>query len=867
MSLPDLQNWLVNEGINADLIKLIKMTAAAELDNVNTEFDIAAETNNVDWQQLLLASSILARSEKRDQQEAALRIATAAMTLETPPQIRDAAAVVFEKLSNRRAVQLAEQRGYLEPNLEDRLGVSMRLEASRRDATQAILVQSAGEWLPVNDFQSEFWEKAGQKGSWLSASAPTASGKTFLVLQWVVDQMRVGLAQITIYLAPTRALVTEIEDSLREILSQSDNIEITSLPLADKYTAAIKEGRKLIFVFTQERLHLLANMLENKLTLDLLVVDEAHKIGDHQRGVILQDAIERVSRNNLELKIVFVSPATQNPGELLDDAPANITPLSVDSDKPMVLQNIIVAEQVPRKPKEWNLTLRTGHKEHDIGRLQLGSSPAGLRKRLAFIAAAAGQRGGTLVYTNGAAEAEQVAMLVKQVLPKESEIDPELAALADLARKGVHRKYQLAPLVESGVAFHYGNMPSLIRMEIERLFRMGKIRFLVCTSTLIEGVNLSCRTIVLRGPRKGRGKPMEPHDFWNLAGRAGRWGNEFQGNILCIDPIDKTAWPSGVPARARYPIKRETDSVLDDAKDMVDYLERRKNNLIQDLEGSDKFEQVSAYLLSTYLRLGSVSEAAFAKRHNATEIEKFDQILSELASTIDLSVDIVVRHPGISAVSLQALMNTFRRYEGDVENLLPAPADSIDSYDRFVTIMRRINANLFPAFQPDGLVPLHSLIVLEWLKGFSLSSIIKKRIEYQENSNKTYKLPVLIRETMEIVEQTARFKAPKYISAYVDILKIFLKEVEREDLIDDGIDIGVALEFGVSSLTLLSLMELGLSRMSAVAMYEKIARDDLDKNGCIAWFQEYNSQLEGLEIPTIIVTEIRQKIEKLQIET
>ena len=28
------------------------------------------------------------------------------------------------------------------------------------------------------------------------------------------------------------------------------------------------------------------------------------------------------------------------------------------------------------------------------------------------------------------------------------------------------------------------------------------------------------------------GHPMEPHDFWNLAGRAGRWGDEFQGNII-----------------------------------------------------------------------------------------------------------------------------------------------------------------------------------------------------------------------------------------------------------------------------------------------------------------------------------------------
>jgi superfamily II helicase len=148
-----------------------------------------------------------------------------------------------------------------------------------------------------------------------------------------------------------------------------------------------------------------------------------------------------------------------------------------------------------------------------------------------------------LVYANGAAESEDVADLISQLQPPPGDPDIELAALADLAREGVHPRYRLAPLVERGVAFHDGNMPSLIRLEVERLFRAGKIRFLVCTSTLIEGVNLSCRTIVLRGPRKGMGHPMEAHDFWNLAGRAGRWGDEFQGNIICIDPEDRAKGP------------------------------------------------------------------------------------------------------------------------------------------------------------------------------------------------------------------------------------------------------------------------------------------------------------------------------------
>ena len=96
---------------------------------------------------------------------------------------------------------------------------------------------------------------------------------------------------------------------------------MSSLPLPDKYRAARAGGARVILVFTQERLHFLANVLSDVLSIDLLIVDEAHKIGDNQRGVILQDAIERATRANPKLKAVFISPATQNPEELLTDAP------------------------------------------------------------------------------------------------------------------------------------------------------------------------------------------------------------------------------------------------------------------------------------------------------------------------------------------------------------------------------------------------------------------------------------------------------------------------------------------------------------------------------------------------------------------
>ena len=776
-------------------------------------------------------------------------------------KVRDAGAVLLSKLSNFRAVALAVGRGLVADGLDQRLGISLRLESQRREMDRSVLVETTGRWLEVNEFQQRFWTGAST-ATWLSASAPTASGKTFLVLQWLVDQVAAGEATVAIYLAPTRALVSEIETNLEVLLKGAKGIEVSSLPLRTKVDAARAGGSRLILVLTQERTHLLANILGDKLSVDLMIVDEAHKIGDDGRGVILQDAVERVARRNPQMKMVFISPATQNPGELLADAPKGVEAIAIDSDAPTVLQNLLLATQVKGKPRLWTLNARQSGAEIGIGVLQLASSPASLAKRLAFVAAAAGERGGTLVYANGAAESEDIADFISQLQPQDDRkvVDPELAALAELARKGVHPGFRLAPLVENGVAFHFGNMPSLLRLEIERLFRLGKIRFLVCTSTLVEGVNLSCRTIVVRGPRKGKGHPMEPHDFWNLAGRAGRWGDEFQGNIICLDPKDETAWPHGVPFRARHPIKRESDVVLDGGDRLLSYLVSRRKNKANEIEGGDEYEQVGAYLLTTYMRLGSISQAEFAKRHDPKFIEKLDAVLADIAVDIEIDPELAARHSGVSPIGMQRLLETFRKYAGEPDNLLLADVASDDSYDRFVTIMRRINESLFPAFEPDSRAKVYALIVLQWLKGKSLAEIIRRNIAWHDEVGRKYTLAGIIRDTMGLVEQIARFRAPKYLSAYMDLLHLYYVEIGREDLIDHGLDIGTQLEFGVSSRTLVSLMELGLSRMTAVALYEKIARDDLDLDQALKWITDRAAQLDSMDLPVVIVRETRARL-------
>ena len=866
MTLEELCSWLLQVGIRDEYLLLSIILAASELSSIDVSPELKERVSSLDWKRLLFAASILARSEHKDAESVALKIATGCVTLSASKQIAEAGALIFDKLSNNVSLQLAEQRDYIEDKLLPRLGVTARIEAARRSLENSVLLHHTGEFITANKFQREFWDYACGTTQWLSISSPTASGKTYIVIQWLLDQVFSGRSSLIIYLAPTRALVSEIEDTFVhkcENLRRTD-VLITSLPLPGVIDQGQAEGKKLIIVATQERLQVFLNIIPKTSKVDLLVVDEAHKIADKMRGLILQDSVERLVRSYSKCRVVFISPSTQNPDILLEDAPNDASRSAVRSHFSTVVQNLYLVTQVPRRPKQWLFSARIDGEAEPIGIITLDNSPSNIKKKLAFLSFAASPNGGTLVYANSASEAEDIADLIAQLAPQpRPESRAEIRKLIDLAGKGVHRRYGLIATLKKGVAFHYGNMPSLLRAEIERLFKEGHLSFIVCTSTLVEGVNLACKTIVVRGPRKGPGNPMNAQDFWNLAGRAGRWGNEFSGNIICIDPNDKTAWPEGVPEKKSFDIRREVDTVLGDRQNVVSYFNNRLSVPVASLRGKDRSEQLLAYLTASKLRSGSLIDTKLSMRFDAAYLSQLDQLTDRINANVSFSSEILARHVGVSAYAMNGLLEYFKAYPGPASDLLPSPPDSSDAAEVLQNIMYKINNNMFPVFIPDAVVPLHALITTFWMKGLPLSAIIRERTQYYERNKRTYKLPHLIRETMQLVEQVARFLAPKYVSAYVSVLKIYLAESGQSELMTEELDISISMEFGISSVTMISLTELGLSRMSAVALYEKMAVDDLSQAGCLQWLQEYSGRLFDIGIPALVIAEIRRKIPTL----
>ena len=77
-----------------------------------------------------------------------------------------------------------------------------------------------------------------------------------------------------------------------------------------------------------------------------------------------------------------------------------------------------------------------------------------------------------------------------------------------------------------GIFSHHGNTPHGIRLAVEHAMREDLIHFVVCTSTLAQGVNLPIRYLIVTSVYQA-GTKIQVRDFHNLLGRAGPGRNAY----------------------------------------------------------------------------------------------------------------------------------------------------------------------------------------------------------------------------------------------------------------------------------------------------------------------------------------------------
>ncbi|MBX2962658.1 MAG: ligase-associated DNA damage response DEXH box helicase [Cyclobacteriaceae bacterium] len=347
-------------------------------------------------------------------------------------------------------------------------------------------------WTPFA-FQREAWQ-AYREGKSGLINAPTGSGKTYSLLLPILlefmqnhpDQLaKRNLGLQALWITPIRALSKEIELSANRAieglgLSWSVGVRSGDTSLKDRERQKSKPPELLII--TPESLHLLLaqkNYVELFKDLKAVVADEWHELMGSKRGVQVELALSRLRTLAPQLKVWGISATIGNMEqaiEILEGTP-NISDSThgslrhgatfIKADIKKLVEVIsVLPDSIETMPWAGHLGIQLLDKVVEIVK---GSTS-------------------TLIFTNTRSFAE---IWYQKMLDKA----PELSGL---------------------IAMHHGSISKEMRNWVEDQLYEGKLKAVVCTSSLDLGVDFRpVETVIQVGSPKGVAR------FLQRAGRSG----------------------------------------------------------------------------------------------------------------------------------------------------------------------------------------------------------------------------------------------------------------------------------------------------------------------------------------------------------
>lgn len=382
---------------------------------------------------------------------------------------------------------------------------------------------------------------------------PTSSGKTLLA-EFRILQARNSFPGCWIaYLVPTRALVNQILLRLRRDLvalglrveSATPAIEVD---VFEEELLAVDDEIDVL-VTTPEKLDLLVRSGRRSTSrpLGLVVVDEAHNLGDRERGLRTELLLATLNRECPDAQFLLLTPFVPNAAELASWLDEQRSKAIVQLDwQP---NDFALGYAYPSgERRTWELKFRTLHTSRpgiEVAEelplalqapLALPISKARSKSNIAAaIAKVLSSRGTSILLAYSPRDTWSIA----RTLAENSDAVVKTERL-ELARRflatELSDQFELYGLLEKGIAVHHSGLPPEARFLVEWLAETGDIRILVATTSLAQGVNFPVSSVVLAThqlyqPWGGR-QDMPPEAFWNIAGRAGRIFQETLGLVV-----------------------------------------------------------------------------------------------------------------------------------------------------------------------------------------------------------------------------------------------------------------------------------------------------------------------------------------------
>lgn len=441
-------------------------------------------------------------------------------------------------------------------------------------------------------------------GASVILSAPTSFGKSLLI-DIIISAKRF---ENVVLIVPTLALVEETRRRMSRFVDEYSIVTSSNQKITEKN----------IFVLTQERYLSLEDDIPE---IDFFVIDEFYKLSissDGGRSTLLNQAFLRLS--NTGAQFYMLGPSIKSIPAIVKEK-LNCKFLIED------FQTVAVELHFLRKKPNKDEALANLLDEIDGQTMIYCQSPASTRKLI-----------------KSYLDIREVGMTQ----------DGELLEAAKWTSDNYHDEWLVSVALRHGIGIHHGRLPRALGRFMIRAFEEGKIKILLCTSTLIEGVNTSAKNVVVYDSKLNR-RSLDFFTFSNIKGRSGRMFRHFMGNIFVFDAppeeelpfVDMPAINPGENTPSSLLINLSEMDVPSTLREKVDSLLRQKLLPVELLKQHSGIEP--EYLLDAAKTLISLE---------IRELERYAWASRPVYDDIKLTSDLIWTQLGGAAAARQSSMRS-----------------------------------------------------------------------------------------------------------------------------------------------------------------------------------------------------------------
>lgn len=741
---------------------------------------------------------------------------------------------------------------------EDNIWSDLLKAYNNPDHWRAYVIRNVEKKVPVWSFfpsQKLAIQKGILSGNTCSLQMPTSSGKTSISELIIYDEFKRNPECRILYLAPYRALASELKQSLAVSLGElgitSKTIFGGNLPTQEERTS-ISEVNLLIS--TPEKFMAVEDIFPGiSQMFTTIICDEGHLLDDDSRGLSYELLLSRLkSSTDIKRRFIFVSAIIPNISTVnswlggsedsLISSDYRPTELEYGFLKKMDRVNGYYLDINPHKKRPNNYQLYKYLFDEELSipvsktKSKKITSKKGISVAVSIKATGSGtvalfaphKRGNTGVEGLAAEALVQLTSKPKNDLLKYSPAG-YLDSLTEYFSIVFGNDYLLTECAKIGVLFHHGDFPQNVREIVEDSLRENKIRFVVCTNTLAEGVNLPIKTMVLHSTIRfnpfalGNYSPLKIRDLKNLVGRAGRAGKETKGLVIIpheedfkriddlilernVEPVKGQLYNivhliTNALERRRLPITAEIlDSLSEQLQELLDNIDISLIDLLAEEVEPTKLDALVNELVTETLSYYQASENEKKTLNNI-----FGLRVNKLRPIIERGDFAILKNSGTNVRLYEEIMEHFD-FEDEIWNNEFDPLDKKwlkYILDNGVFKLNRFDKNLI-AFKEENRCELDSdkvkKAILLWMNGNW----------YEKLSND---LELETHQVLRLINSFISYNIQTVISSVIRLKELNTKEYILPTQLANW---SSYLQHGINSQLQLDLIELGLIDRVAV---------------------------------------------------